>query len=97
MIRGEGIYQRLQDRPVSEELQGEVAVEVRLTPSVSLEVFYRREGDVLLGSGLSATPYGAYGAGINYETDFASWNALLRRIIGEAAEERDEAASAAPF
>ncbi len=97
VIRGEGIYQRLQDRPVSEELQGEVAVEVRLTPSVSLEVFYRREGDVLLGSGLSATPYGAYGAGINYETDFASWNALLRRIIGEAAEERDEAASAAPF
>ncbi len=97
IIRGEGIYQRLQDRPVSEELQGEVAVEVRLTPSVSLEVFYRREGDVLLGSGLSATPYGAYGAGVNYETDFANWPALLRRIIGEAAEERDEAASAAPF
>ena len=97
VIRGEGIYQRLQDRPVSDELQGEVAVEVRLTPSVSLEVFYRREGDVLLGSGLSATPYGAYGAGVNYETDFESWNALLRRIIGEAAEEREEAASAAPF
>ncbi len=93
VIRGEGIYQRLADRPVSDELQGEVAVEVRLTPSVSLEVFYRREGDVLLGSGLSATPYGAYGAGLNYETDFASWNALLRRLIGDAAEEREESAS----
>jgi hypothetical protein len=97
IIRGEGVYQRLSDRPVSEELQGEVAVEVRLGPSVSLEVFYRREGDVLLGSALSATPYGAYGAGVNYETDFASWRALLRRIVGEAAEEREEAASAAPF
>jgi hypothetical protein len=96
VIRGEGIYQRLSDRPVSEELQGEVAVEVRLGPSVSLEVFYRREGDVLLGSSLSATPYGAYGAGVNYETDFASWRALLRRIVGEAVEERP-AASAAPF
>jgi len=97
VIRGEGIYQRLDDRPVSEELQGEVAVEVRLGPSVALEVFYRREGDVLLGSALSATPYGAYGAGVNYETDFPSWHALLRRIVGEAAEEREEAASAAPF
>ncbi len=96
VIRGEGIYQRLADRPVSEELQGEVAVEVRLTPSVSLEVFYRREGDVLLGSGLSATPYGAYGAGVNYETEFASWNALLLRLIGDAAEQA-EAASMTRF
>ncbi len=94
VIRGEGLYQRLVDRPVSEELQGEVAVEVRLTPSVSLEVFYRREGDVLLGTGLSATPYDAYGAGLGYETDFASWRALLRRLVGRAAEERDETASA---
>ncbi|MDX1531148.1 MAG: hypothetical protein R3362_06445, partial [Rhodothermales bacterium] len=86
--RGEGLYQRLEDRPVSEELQGEVAVEVRLGPSVSLEVFYRREGDVLVGSGLSATPYGAYGAGVNYQTEFASWRRLLRRILGRAADER---------
>jgi len=97
VIRGEGIYQRQSDRPVSEELQGEVAVEVRLGPSVALEVFYRREGDVLLGSALSATPYGAYGAGVNYETAFPSWHALLRRIIGDAEDEREEAASAAPF
>ena len=93
MIRGEGLYQRLDDRPVSEELQGEVAVEVRLAPGVALEVFYRREGDLLLGSGLSATPYGAYGAGVNYETQFPNWRALLRRILGEAAVKREEPAA----
>ncbi len=38
-----------------------------------------------------------YGAGVGYETDFASWRTLLRRIVGEAAEEQDETASAAPF
>ena len=94
IIRGEGIYQRLDERPVSEELQGEVAVEVRLSPSVSLEVFYRREGDLLLGSGLSATPYGAYGAGVNYETQFPNWRALLRRLLGDAAQQRDATAAA---
>jgi translocation and assembly module TamB len=91
VIRGEGLYQRLDDRPVSEELQGEVAVEVRLAPGVALEVFYRREGDLLLGSGLSATPYGSYGAGVNYETQFPSWRALLRRILGESSAQQTAA------
>ncbi|MEM1044230.1 MAG: translocation/assembly module TamB domain-containing protein [Bacteroidota bacterium] len=94
VIRGEGIYQRLSDQRDTGAFQGEVAVAVRLTPSVSLEVFYRREEDVLLGSGLDVASYGAYGAGISYSTDFANWNALLRRVIGRSAGRKDAATRA---
>lgn len=87
VIRGEGVYQRLENRPVGQELQGEVALEMRLTPAVSLEVFYRRESDVLGAGGLGAAPYGAYGAGVNYETEFESWRALLGRLLGRETQE----------
>src|SRR5690606_12245596 len=43
VIRGEGVYQQLANQPANEGLRGEVAVEVKLTPAVALEVFYRRE------------------------------------------------------
>ncbi len=94
VIRGEGVYQRYEDRPAGEGLQGEVAVEVRLSPSVSLEVFYRREGDPLLGAEVAAAPTGAYGAGVNVETEFASWGALVRHLLGRARDERREAPGA---
>ena len=82
VIRGEGVYQQLENRPVSEGLQGEVAVEVRLTPKVALEVFYRRESELLGGTGAGTAAYGAYGAGLSYETAFSSWRRVLRRLLG---------------
>ena len=81
VIRGEGVYQQLENRPASDALQGEIAVELRVSDGVSVEVFYRREGDVLLGSSFTASPTGAYGAGINYRTEFTSWRRLVQRVL----------------
>jgi hypothetical protein len=50
---------------------------VRLSPRVSAEAFYRREGD-LLGADLTNTT----GVGLSYETVFGSWNALFERFLG---------------
>lgn len=82
LIRGEGLYQQFESAPGADALRGEVAVEVRLGPSVSLEAFYRREGDPTLGAGLSAATVEAYGAGVTYRTEFTSWNAFMRRLLG---------------
>ncbi|HYE96777.1 MAG TPA: translocation/assembly module TamB domain-containing protein [Rubricoccaceae bacterium] len=81
VIRGEGVYQQLETVSGTDALQGRVGVEVRLTPDVSLEVFYRRESELLGGAGVGTTPYGAYGVGLSYETQFASWRALLREML----------------
>jgi translocation and assembly module TamB len=96
VIRGEGVYQQLEDRTAAEGLQGEVAVEVRLADGVALEVFYRREGDPLLGSGLAALPSGAYGAGVTYRTEFSSWAGLLRRLRGTPPTGSPATADASP-
>lgn len=86
VIRGEGVYQQYENQPSGGELQGEVAVEVRLSNSVSLEVFYRRESELLGSTGIGAQ-YGAYGAGINFEREFTSWRSVLRGILGRRTEE----------
>lgn len=82
IIRGEGVYQQLENRPASEAFHGEVVVEVRVTNNVSVEVFYRRENDLLLGSGVVGAYTGAYGAGMTYQTDFTSWRKLVERLFG---------------
>jgi translocation and assembly module TamB len=96
VIRGEGVYQQLENRTAAEGLQGEVAVEVRLAEGVALEVFYRREGDPVLGSGLATLPTGAYGAGLTYRTEFSSWAGLLRRLRGAPPPEAPATADASP-
>ncbi len=85
VIRGQGVYRGL--RPASDDvaaasqqgLQGEFVVEIRLSPSVSVEFFYRREGDVLSESILTSTT----GAGLSYNTQFPTWRALYRRLFGK--------------
>ena len=93
IIRGEGVYQRDNSEALqNEDFQGEVAVEVRLTPDVSLEVFYRRENELLVGESIGGTTYGAYGAGLSYQTEFTSWPGLLGTLVDEAQTGQDNAA-----
>ncbi len=91
VIRGEGVYQQLEDRPLSEALHGEVVVEVRVSEGVSVEFFYRREGDLLLSTGIAGATTGAYGAGVNYQAEFVNWSALVRRILAIEPRREDEA------
>jgi hypothetical protein len=80
VIRGEGVYRGLRQDAVDETqqaLQGEFVVEVRLTPNVSVEVFYRRESDILSESVLTSTT----GAGLSYQTRFPTWQRLFRRLL----------------
>ncbi len=76
VIRGTGLYQS--DRTSEGQgLQGEFVVEVRLSPSVSVEVFYRREEDVLQSIVTAST-----GVGLSYNTQFTSWDAFWHRLVG---------------
>ena len=77
VVRGEGIYQNdlQQNQP---GLEGEFEVEIRLSPSVSLSVFLRREGDVLAENALTSTR----GAGLSYQTQFPSWRRFANRLFG---------------
>jgi len=80
IIRGEGVYQAADaaDRVTTDEgLQGEFIVEIRLNPNVSLEVFFRRESDILEAAELTNTA----GAGVSFQTEFTSWRQLASRII----------------
>lgn len=80
VIRGEGVYRGLRQDAVDETqqaLQGEFVVEVRLTSNVSVEVFYRRESDVLSESVLTSTT----GAGVSYQTQFSTWQRLFRQLL----------------
>ena len=84
VIRGEGIYQGARtdaSEASSQSLEGEFVVEVRLNPTVSVEVFYRREGDVLTNN---ATLTGSTGAGVSYRTEFSSWRRFFSRIFGSS-------------
>ena len=93
VIRGEGVYQNDQQNAA----RGEFVVQIRLSPTVSVEMFYRREGDVLSDQTLTNTT----GAGVSYQTRFSSWPHLVRRLFGrtaepeepEEAEEADEEAT----
>ena len=80
VIRGQGLYRAVDnvDDTAQQGLQGEFVVEIRLNPSVSVEVFYRREGDVLSESLLTSET----GAGLSYQTQFSTWRRLFQRIFG---------------
>lgn len=83
VIRSEGVYQgaRTSDSVRrSEGLQGEFVVEIRMSPRVSIEVFFRREGDILEGTELTNTA----GFGLSYQTDFDTWRSLFTRITGSS-------------
>ena len=80
VIRGEGVYRGYEQRRNSEGINGELAVELRLNPNVILEVFYRREGDIL---NLASSLGNAYGAGLVYQTEFSNWLAFVRRLRGD--------------
>ena len=90
IIRGEGIYTNddTQTRPV-EGPRGEVVVEVRLSPSVSAKVFYRRDGDDLTRN-RSLTS--SRGVGVSYQTRFSSWRSLLQGLRGTADSARGDSA-----
>ncbi len=94
VIRGRGVYQGSRtDAPTSangQGLEGEFVVELRLSEKVSVEAFYRREGDVLTES---ATTTGSTGAGVSYHTEFSSWRRFFRRLFGIHENSSDATAS----
>lgn len=94
VIRGQGLYQgssssRSGDGGVSsryEGIQGEFVVEVKLSPTVSVEAFFRREGNVFESAGLTDTS----GAGISYQTEFSSWRKVWSSMFGWISSSEDE-------
>jgi translocation and assembly module TamB len=94
IIRGEGVYR---SEEVATRNQGEFVVEVRLSPTVAVEVFYRREDGILSEAELMNTT----GAGLSYQTQFSSWSGIINRLFGwmkrnepEEAETQDTTAAA---
>ncbi len=82
IIRGEGVYQGARSTEnirTSDGLQGEFVVEVRVGPRVSVEVFFRRESDILETTQLTNTA----GVGISYQTEFESWRSIIRADVDE--------------
>jgi len=84
IIRGEGVYQGSRTSTSaansgSQSLQGEFVVEVKLSPAVSVEVFYRREGDVLAEN---AALTNTTGAGLSYQTEFSTWGGFFHKVFG---------------
>ena len=77
IIRGEGVYQgrgSTEGFKANEGLQGEFVVEIRVGRRVSVEIFIRREGDILGETTLSNTA----GVGLSYQTQFKSWRSLFQ-------------------
>ena len=86
VIRGQGVYRGLstQDQQATTQgLEGEFVVEIRLSPSVAIEVFYRREGDVLSETLITSET----GLGVNYRAEFSTWRRLWQRIFGSKGDE----------
>jgi len=82
IIRGEGVYQGARSTEnirTSDGLQGEFEVEIRVGPHVSVEVFFRRESDILETTQLTNTA----GVGISYQTEFESWRSIIRTDVQE--------------
>lgn len=80
IIRGEGVYQGARSTEnirTSDGLQGEFVVEIRIGPRVSVEVFFRRESDILETTQLTNTA----GVGISYQTEFESWRSIIWRDV----------------
>lgn len=78
VIRGEGVYQGTETAE-NQAIQGEFVVEIRLSENVSVEVFYRREGDVLASEQVLTS---TTGAGVSYKTEFPTWRRFLMRLFG---------------
>ncbi len=77
IIRGEGVYQgagSTDEFRANEGLQGEFVVEIRVGRRVSVEIFIRREGDILGTTALTNTA----GVGLSYQTQFKSWRSLFK-------------------
>lgn len=79
IIRGQGIYQNEPTESRQQSGLDEFVVEIRLNPSVSLEVFYRREGLLQTNETLSTN---TTGAGVSYQTQFATWRRFMQRLFG---------------
>ena len=80
VIRGEGIYTGNDpDQRQAQGPQGEFVVELRLSNRVSVEAFYRRTGDELTQN---RTLTSSTGAGLSYQTEFATWRELFDRVFG---------------
>ncbi len=81
IIRGEGVFEsaRTNTANTGQGLQGEFVVEVRLSQAVSVEVYYRRQDDVL--QQVAATT-STTGASLAYQARFASWRHVLDRLFG---------------
>ena len=80
VIRGEGVYTGNDpDQQQAQGPQGEFVVEVRLSNRVSVEAFYRRTGDELTQN---RTLTSSTGAGLSYQTEFATWRELFDRVFG---------------
>ncbi|PSQ75555.1 MAG: translocation/assembly module TamB [Bacteroidetes bacterium QH_7_62_13] len=80
IIRGEGVYTGEDpDQAQAQGPQGEFVVELRLSNRISVEAFYRRQGDEFT---LSQTLTSSTGAGLSYQTEFSSWWELFDRIFG---------------
>ena len=79
IIRGQGIYESEQAQGTQQGMLDEFIVEVRLSPTVSVEVFYRREGDILSDQTLNTN---TTGAGLSYQTQFSSWRRFMNRLFG---------------
>ena len=83
LIRGQGVYRGLSTEEIAPQgLEGEFIVQIQLSPSVAIEFFYRREGDILSESLINRET----GLGLNYRTEFTSWRRLLRRQVPESQE-----------
>ena len=83
LIRGQGVYRGLSTEEIAPQgLEGEFIVQIQLSPSVAVEFFYRREGDILSESLINRET----GLGLNYRTEFTSWRRLLRRQVSESQE-----------
>ncbi len=81
VIRGQGIYRGLNTEEIAPQgLEGEFIVEIKLSPSVGVEFFYRREGDVLSESLITSEA----GLGLNYRAEFTSWRRLFQRIVHDS-------------
>ena len=82
VIRGQGVYRTLNTEEIAPQgLEGEFIVEILLSPSVAVEFFYRREGDVLSESLITRET----GIGLNYRTNFTSW----RHLFGQENDDTD--------
>lgn len=81
IIRGQGLYQGSSSSNDAssryEGIQGEFIVEIKLSSHVSVEAFFRREGDIFNSGGLTDTS----GAGVSYQTEFSSWRMFWNKMF----------------